>query len=101
MHESRQGQRHTCQCPWLRLTCGGGTPSHGRDGKAYALGQGKGEGRTLSYLLSQSHGACGCYDSIVRRFSSAYVHVHARTVHVMHMNEHVCSKGTVHEEPCQ
>jgi hypothetical protein len=79
----------------------GRDPSHGRDGKAYALGQGKGEGRTLSYLLSQSHGACGCYDSIVRRFSSVYVHVHARTVHVMHMNEHVCSKGTVHEEHCQ
>jgi hypothetical protein len=31
----------------------------------------------------------------------AYVHVHARTVHVMHMNEHACSKGTVHEEHCQ
>ena len=29
--------------------------------------------------------------------SSAYVHVHARTVHVMDMNEHVCSRGMVRE----
>ena len=27
-----------------------------------------------------------------------YVHVYARTVHAMHINEHACSKATAHEK---